>query len=1205
MMWDYVRFDFGESWFRSETVVNLVLDKLPVSITLGLWTTLLSYLISIPLGIRKAVRDGSPFDTWTSGVIIVGYAIPSFLFAILLIVLFAGGSYWRIFPLRGLTSDDWESLSLAGKALDYLWHIALPITAMAISSFATLTLLTKNSFLDEIKKQYVMTARAKGLTERRVLYGHVLPQRHADRHRGLSGAVHRGPVRRLPPDRDAVLARRAGAAGLRGRWWRGTTRSCSARFFAFSLLGLIIGILSDITYVLVDPRIDFESRGWTHGRHRSFDRAGAGVVPQPMPGAAPAPVLPPARRPGPRPSPSGAGATSGATARLLVARDLLGPVRDLALSPSSWPTTARPAELPGRAPDAVFSFYSERDFGGDFPSEAAYSDVEVRCLIETGGLEGLLRRPRGLHRAGPGGHDPGPGVPEGLDGLAADPYRYDTIVDVRGVAPSPPDSYNWLGHRRHQARRAGARDLRLPTVGCLRADRHGRDLVDRRSSQARCQGYFGGWVDLSSSGSSRSGRAFPDSTSSSSGSRAVGRSFWLLLGISASCSAGSAAWAWCGPSSCGRATSNTSAPPGRWACPTSPSCSATSCPTPWWRPLTMLPFRVTAPSATLAGARLPGLRAPAWLALAGRARAAGQGAPPGALAGFHRLCHLCGHADAPRVRLRGCARRLRPAEDVPLSGPMNEALLEVRDLHVRFSQDGGQVHAVRGVSFEVRRGETVALVGESGSGKSVTALSTVQLLGDNALVEGSVRYAGREMVGTPERELRRVRGNDISFIFQEPMTSLNPLHTIEKQLRESIELHQGLRGEAVRVRILELLNRVGIRNPESRLGAYPHQLSGGQRQRVMIAMALANSPELLIADEPTTALDVTIQAQILDLLADLKRDAGLSMLFITHDLAIVRKIADRVCVMQGGEIVEQGPAAEIFANPRHPYTRKLLAAEQTGLPAPVPASAGTVAETRNLRVWFPITRGLLRRTVGHVKAVNDASLEVRQGETLGIVGESGSGQDHARAGGDAAPARHLGADRVPGARHRGAGAEPDAALRREMQIVFQDPFGSLSPRMSVGEIIAEGLGVHGMEPGLDRREMVAEAMREVGPRPPSPWTATPHEFSGGQRQRIAIARALILKPKLMVLDEPTSALDMTVQVQIVQLLRGLQQRHGLAFLFISHDLKVIRAMAHRVMVMKDGDVVEAGPAAQVFGSPQTEYTRTLMAAAFPTAQAAE
>jgi microcin C transport system ATP-binding protein len=539
-----------------------------------------------------------------------------------------------------------------------------------------------------------------------------------------------------------------------------------------------------------------------------------------------------------------------------------------------------------------------------------------------------------------------------------------------------------------------------------------------------------------------------------------------------------------------------------------------------------------------------------------------------------------------------------------VSNSENGPILEVRDLRVSFRQDGQLLPAVKGVSFRVDRGETVALVGESGSGKSVTALSTVKLLGDNAVVEGTIRSLGRDISRATERELMGVRGNDISFIFQEPMTSLNPLHTIERQLRESIELHQGLRGEKVAVRILELLTRVGIREPESRLGAYPHQLSGGQRQRVMIAMALANGPELLIADEPTTALDVTIQAQILDLLADLKRDEGLSMLFITHDLGIVRKIADRVCVMQGGLIVEQGPAAAIFADPQHPYTRKLLAAEQTGLPTPVPPGAEVVAETRNLRVWFPIQRGLLRRTVGHVKAVNDASLSVRKGETVGIVGESGSGKTTLALAIMRLLRKTDGRIVFLGRDIGELGQGEMRPLRREMQVVFQDPYGSLSPRMTVGEIVAEGLGVHGVEPGRDRRSMVAEAMREVG-LDPLTMDRYPHEFSGGQRQRIAIARALILKPRLMVLDEPTSALDMTVQVQIVQLLRGLQSRYGIAFLFISHDLKVVRAMAHRVMVMKDGDVVEEGPAAEVFAAPRSEYTRTLMAAAFPQAQAAE
>ncbi|WP_415922700.1 ABC transporter ATP-binding protein [Tateyamaria sp. SN6-1] len=522
-------------------------------------------------------------------------------------------------------------------------------------------------------------------------------------------------------------------------------------------------------------------------------------------------------------------------------------------------------------------------------------------------------------------------------------------------------------------------------------------------------------------------------------------------------------------------------------------------------------------------------------------------------------------------------------------------LLNVEDLRVSFRQDGQLTEAVKGVSFSVGRGETVALVGESGSGKSVSALSTVSLLGDSAEVSGSVTYEGQQMIGADERLLRKVRGNDISFIFQEPMTSLNPLHTIEKQLGESLALHQGIVGENARGRILELLDKVGIRDAESRLNAYPHQLSGGQRQRVMIAMALANKPDILIADEPTTALDVTIQAQILELLADLKKSEGMGLLFITHDLGIVRRIADRVCVMQNGEIVETGPTAEIFDAPKHPYTQKLLSAEPSGAPAPVPAGSEVVAETENLKIWFPITAGFLRRTVGHVKAVNDATLQVRAGETVGIVGESGSGKTTLalaimRLIASEGRIVYMGQD------IRAWSVRQLRRLRKDMQIVFQDPFGSLSPRMTAMQIIAEGLGVHGIDDGRTQREVVAEVMAEVG-LDPLTMDRYPHEFSGGQRQRIAIARAMVLRPKLVVLDEPTSALDMTVQVQIVDLLRDLQVKYGLAFLFISHDLKVVRAMSHKVLVMRQGDVIEQGASEDLFERPQTDYTRLLLQAA--------
>ncbi|WP_451992915.1 ABC transporter ATP-binding protein [Azospirillum argentinense] len=524
-------------------------------------------------------------------------------------------------------------------------------------------------------------------------------------------------------------------------------------------------------------------------------------------------------------------------------------------------------------------------------------------------------------------------------------------------------------------------------------------------------------------------------------------------------------------------------------------------------------------------------------------------------------------------------------------------LLQVRNLHVEFRSGGGAMHAVKGVSFDIAKGETLALVGESGSGKSVTALSILQLLPYPMArhPHGSIRFRGTELVGAEEKVLRDVRGDRIAMIFQEPMTSLNPLHSIERQINETLFLHKGLSRAAARKRTLELLRLVGLPSPEKRLNAYPHELSGGQRQRVMIAMALANEPDLLIADEPTTALDVTIQAQILELLKDLQRRFGMALLLITHDLGVVRKMADRVCVMNQGEIVEQAEVADIFARPQHPYTRKLLAAEPKGDPLTPPADAPEVMAADNLKVWFPIKKGLLRRTVDHVRAVDGVSVNVRQGHTVGVVGESGSGKTTL---GLALLRLHAseGAIRFDGKDIQGWQAKKLRGLRREMQVVFQDPYGSLSPRLSVGQIIGEGLTIHGIGSGAERDAMVAKALEEVG-LDPSSRHRYPHEFSGGQRQRIAIARALVLKPKFVVLDEPTSALDMSVQAQIVDLLRDIQARNNLAYLFISHDLRVVRALSSHVIVMKDGKVVEQGPTRRIFEEPREEYTRALLAAA--------
>ena len=526
---------------------------------------------------------------------------------------------------------------------------------------------------------------------------------------------------------------------------------------------------------------------------------------------------------------------------------------------------------------------------------------------------------------------------------------------------------------------------------------------------------------------------------------------------------------------------------------------------------------------------------------------------------------------------------------------INQPLLDVRDLSVAF----GDSIAVDHVSFSIKRGECVALVGKSGSGKSVSALSVLRLLPypTASHPSGSIRFRGLDLLKTPENEMRAIRGNDISIIFQEPMTSLNPLHTIEAQIGEILLIHNGIRGAMARARTLELLTQVGIPDPETRLQSYPHQLSGGQRQRVMIAMALANEPDLLIADEPTTALDVTVQAQILALLAEIRARLGMSMLFITHDLGIVRRIADVVCVMNGGKIVEQGPVEQVFTAPKHSYTRDLLAAEPKPDPAPPRPNSPVVMSADNLKVWFPVKRGLLRRTVDHIKAVDGVSLAVRKGETLGVVGESGSGKTTLglallRLISSDGPIVFLG-NNIQGLRFKAM-----LPFRRDMQIVFQDPFGALSPRMSVGDIIAEGLTVHQPKLTYEERETrVIKALNDVGLDPKTRFRY-PHEFSGGQRQRISIARAVVLEPNFVVLDEPTSALDMLFQAQMVDLLRELQRKRDLTYMFISHDLRVVASLASHLIVMRHGKVVEEGPAAELFKNPKSDYTRALFAAAF-------
>src|SRR5271166_661881 len=595
-------------------------------------------------------------------------------------------------------------------------------------------------------------------------------------------------------------------------------------------------------------------------------------------------------------------------------------------------------------------------------------------------------------------------------------------------------------------------------------------------------------------------------------------------------------------------------------------------------------------------ARLLGPRHAARLALARRTLAGGQVQPVGAVDRAVRLRRDGADALAAHLHRRSRARRLRPQKDVFVSGVA--PLVDVRDLSIAFAQGGERRIVVDRVSFRLEKGRALALVGESGSGKTVTAQAIVRLLPQPAASypTGEVLFRGRDALKMSDGELRAMRGAAVTMVFQEPMTSLNPLHTIERQIGEIIALHRG-RAAATRERIVELLTEVGIVDPAQRLGAYPHQLSGGQRQRVMIAMALANRPDLLIADEPTTALDVTVQAQILTLLKDLQTRLGMAMLFITHDLNVVRRIADDLIVMRAGKIVEAGETERVFADPRHPYTRALMSAEPKGDPPPADRSAPTVASADDLRVWFPIKKGFLRRTVAHVKAVDGVSLAVREGQTVGVVGESGSGKTTLglailRLIRSEGPIVYCGRaiDRLHSKAMR--------PLRREMQIVFQDPYGSLSPRMSVVEIVEEGLIAQGAKmSAAERRRVAARALADTG-LDPSTLDRYPHEFSGGQRQRIAIARAMALDPRFVVLDEPTSALDMSIQAQIVDLLRELQRRRNLAYLFISHDLKVVRALASEIIVMRRGKVVESGEAKAIFRAPQNDYTRALFAAAF-------
>ena len=837
----------------------------------------------------------------------------------------------------------------------------------------------------------------------------------------------------------------------------------------------------------------------------------------------------------------------------------------------------------------VFAVYPETTFGGFFETEASYTDPEVKQLIAAKGW--MVWPPI--------------------------PYSYDTVShDLAVPAPSPPSWDHWLGTD-DQARDVVARLIYGYRISVL----FGLTLTLFSSligvAAGAVQGYFGGWIDLSFQRFIEIWSGLPTLYLLIILASIVTPSFWWLLGLML-------LFSWMSLVGVVRAEFLR----GRnFDYVRAARALGVGNPRIMWRhllpnamvaTLTFLPFVTSSAVTTLTALDFLGFGLPPGSASLGELLKQGKDnlqAPWLGFAGFFvialmlSLLVFIGEAVRDAFDPRKIFKGMTGAEvAAPVAPPLQDAagvhagvnaLLSVSNLRVRFGAGRAAVDAVRGVSFSIRRGETLALVGESGSGKSVTALSILQLLPypSASHPSGSIQLEGQELIAAPGDTLRSIRGDRISMIFQEPMTSLNPLHTIERQVNETLLLHKGLARAAARARTLALLRLVGIDEPERRLGAYPHELSGGQRQRVMIAMALANEPDLLIADEPTTAVDVTIQAQLLALLGDLQKRLGMAMLFITHDLGIVRKIADRICVMQHGQIVETGATQAVLSRPQHPYTQQLLAAQPKGAPAAAPLGGASVLSSAGLKVWYPIKAGILRRTVDYVRAVDGVRVDVREGETVGVVGESGSGKTTLglallRLISSKGPIEFRGRD-IQAARSRML-----RPLRHDMQIVFQDPYSSLSPRLSVGQIIEEGLLVHVLGGSPEEREqLIVGALEEVG-LDPATRHRYPHEFSGGQRQRIAIARAMVLQPKFVVLDEPTSALDVSVQAQIVDLLRTLQAKHGVAYLFISHDLRVVRAMSHRVLVMRRGVVVEHGPAEDIFNAPREPYTKSLLAAAF-------